>query len=262
MVFKLNEPVRLSHNDWLSYEQYLDNLYTKLKTSKVVKSGETRIDNYACSEGRRKAAAGSTSKGARNCSHFKVLKPCSAGMSVVFHLDGKEAVTEVVIRRPTKGGRASAHSYSIGLSLYRKPVTAGIRQELANEIAAGITAAAAAKKVKAKHGGVSIKRYHARYSGRHSIRASGTRVSPSKKNNPLMQLKDAEEHLRQRGDHHYAVYIAATKKGDKKGLVFASFEAIDLLKSLGRFVAMDATYDTNAEGFYLFNLFVRDQYSS
>ena len=125
-------------------------------------------------------------------------------------------------------------------------------------MATGIIASTTARKVKVKHGGVSIKRYYTRYSGRHSIKASRTRISPSKKHNPLVQLKDAKEVLRLRGNYYYTVYTTTTKKGDKKSLVFASFEAIELLKLLGRFVAIDATYNTNAEGFYLFNLFVRD----
>ena len=91
-------------------------------------------------------------------------------MLVVFILDSKKLVKEVVIRRPSKGKNAGlSYSYSISILLYRKPVSTSIREEIVVEIKVGITAATTTKKVKAKHGSIIIDRYYARYSGRLSI---------------------------------------------------------------------------------------------
>ena len=85
-------------------------------------------------------------------------------------LDSEELVKEVVIRRPSKGKNAGlSYTYSISISIYRKPVSTGIREELVEEIKVGITASTTTKKVKAKYGGIIIDRYYARYSGRLSI---------------------------------------------------------------------------------------------
>ena len=93
-----------------------------------------------------------------------------AGLSIIFILDSKKLVKEVVIRRPSKGkNTGSSYSYSIRILLYRKPVSTSIREELVEEIKVGITAATTTKKVKAKYSSIIIDRYYARYSGRLSI---------------------------------------------------------------------------------------------
>ena len=65
-VFHLEKPVRLSLEEWKGLEQYLTNLYTKIKTGKVVQSGETRTDSYACTKGRRQGSQLSKGTGSRN----------------------------------------------------------------------------------------------------------------------------------------------------------------------------------------------------
>ena len=88
-------------------------------------------------------------------------------MAVDFFYNEEGDIIEVIIRRPYDSVN---YSYGISISLYRRPVTKGLRKELAAEIRAGVTAAAAAKKVKTKYGGVLINRNYARYTGLNSIR--------------------------------------------------------------------------------------------